>query len=77
MMNEELESEKSQPDELSDYFSDDYELDSRALGLKAVRNELKKFVLRPFLIGVAAAFGMSVGYTLFDWTQSVLSRKSS
>mmetsp|Transcript_6312 Transcript_6312/g.19060 ORF Transcript_6312/g.19060 Transcript_6312/m.19060 type:complete len:89 (+) Transcript_6312:198-464(+) len=37
----------------------------------------KKFVLQPMLIGCAAAFGMSIGYALYDFTRSVFRGSSA
>jgi hypothetical protein len=37
---------------------------------------MKTYVLQPFLIGAAGAFGMSVGYALFDATASLFRRRS-
>mmetsp|Transcript_1639 Transcript_1639/g.2913 ORF Transcript_1639/g.2913 Transcript_1639/m.2913 type:complete len:86 (-) Transcript_1639:178-435(-) len=34
--------------------------------------EIRKYILQPFFIGTSAAFGMSVGYALFDSVSSVL-----
>jgi hypothetical protein len=38
--------------------------------------QMKTYVLQPFLIGAAGAFGMSVGYAMFDATASLFKRKS-
>ncbi|KAA8495687.1 hypothetical protein FVE85_1842 [Porphyridium purpureum] len=80
-MDDDLESGKSQADEVSEYFSDDDGLYGKGGGIwglggaaAAARAELYKYVWRPFMIGAAAAFGMSVGYALFDWSQKLVSR---
>lgn len=42
-----------------------------------VSKNIKTYVLQPIVVGAAAAFGMSVGYAMFDATASIFSRKSA
>lgn len=37
--------------------------------------QMKTYVLQPFLIGAAGAYGMSVGYAMFDITALMFKRK--
>jgi hypothetical protein len=38
--------------------------------------QMKTYVLQPFLIGAAGAYGMSVGYAMFDLTASIFKRRT-
>ncbi|CAN8074374.1 unnamed protein product [Agarophyton chilense] len=44
--------------------------------LSTVSKNVKTYVLQPLVVGAAAAFGMSVGFAIFDATASVFTRKS-
>lgn len=36
---------------------------------------MKTYVLQPFLIGAAGAYGMSVGYALFDFSAGLFRKR--
>mmetsp|Transcript_9815 Transcript_9815/g.26159 ORF Transcript_9815/g.26159 Transcript_9815/m.26159 type:complete len:85 (+) Transcript_9815:44-298(+) len=70
---EELESVESNMEDGSDYDSD---VDAAPVWAPLSRSEVRKYLLQPMLIGMSAAFGMSIGYALFDWMRSWLAPRS-
>lgn len=52
---------------------DDFDDWDYHLLLNSMSKNVKTFVLQPLVVGAAAAFGMSLGYALFDATASLFS----
>mmetsp|Transcript_14383 Transcript_14383/g.24748 ORF Transcript_14383/g.24748 Transcript_14383/m.24748 type:complete len:103 (+) Transcript_14383:214-522(+) len=72
VVDDELDSAQSQADENSQY-TDDFEEES--FWYQYIGSDFKKYVFQPFLIGASAAFGMSVGYALFDVVSKLFSKR--
>lgn len=56
---------------------DDYEEWDYSELLATLSKNMKTYVLQPFVVGAAAAFGMSFGYAVFDATASIFSRRTT
>ncbi|CDF32160.1 unnamed protein product [Chondrus crispus] len=54
---------------------DDYEEWDFAEMFSTASKNVKKYIFQPFVVGAAAAFGMSVGYAMFDATAAMFTRK--
>lgn len=56
---------------------DEYEEWDYAEFFANMSKNVKTYIIQPLVVGAAAAFGMSVGYAMFDATASVFSRKTA